>query len=60
MGRLEKALTLQDAFYIVMIVWMGLSILALLIDLVLVGMKLMHGDYNVTIPIRIGMTLPVS
>ena len=58
--KLRKGLTLQDAFYMVMIAWVGLSIIALLIDLVIVGIHLMRGDYNVTIPIRVGLTLPTS
>jgi len=58
--RLKKALTLQDAFYIAMIAWITLSVLAILYDLIVAGVRLMHGDYNVTIPIHVGLTLPVS
>ncbi len=60
MRKLRKALTLEEAFYMVMIAWVTLSIFALLIDLVIVGIRLMNGDYNVTIPISVGLTLPTA
>ena len=57
---MRKGLTLQDMFYIAMIVWVGLSILALLYDLIVVGLNLLHGNYNVTIPLKVGLTIPLT
>ncbi|UXD21970.1 hypothetical protein IPA_00320 [Ignicoccus pacificus DSM 13166] len=60
MKKIRSGLTLQDALYIAMIIWVGLSILALLYDLVIVGINLLHGNYNVTIPLKVGLTIPTA
>ena len=56
----RKGLTLQDAFYIVMIAWMAISIFAIIIDIILVVFNVSKGNYNVTIPIHVGFTLPLT
>jgi len=56
----RKGLTLQDALYIVMIAWMAISILAIIIDILLVAFNVSRGNYNVTIPVHVGFTLPLT
>jgi len=43
-----------------MIIWVVISILAILIDIVLVALNVSRGNLNVTIPIRVGFTLPLA
>ncbi|WP_052570120.1 hypothetical protein [Ignicoccus hospitalis] len=56
----KRGITLQDALTIVMILWLSLSILALLIDIYLALHHISKGNYNITIPLRIGITLPLG
>ena len=58
--RRSRGLTLQDALAIAMLVWIGISVLALLIDVGIVIYNISRGNYNVTIPIRIGVSLPLT
>jgi len=58
--KIRKAITLEEAFYWVMIIWLALSILALLYDLIVVGLNFLNGNYNVTIPIHVGLSVPLS
>ncbi len=56
----KKALTLQDMFYIAMILWIAISILTIIFNLYVAGIRLARGDTNVTIPISVGLTIPLS
>ncbi|WP_157058693.1 hypothetical protein [Ignicoccus islandicus] len=56
----RKALTLQEWFYIAMILWVASSILVVIFNLIVAGIKLSKGDLNVTIPISVGLTIPLG
>ena len=58
--RKSRGLTLQDALTIAMLVWIGISVIALLIDIGVVMYNISKGNYNVTIPIRVGVSLPLT
>ena len=43
-----------------MILWVAASILVILFNLYVAGIKLSKGDLNVTIPLTVGLTIPLS
>ncbi len=58
--KLRRGLTLTDILYIIAVVWMIFNILAIATELFIAWNKISHGNYNVTIPISISATVPLT
>ncbi len=58
--KLKRGLTVTEILYIIAIVWMVFNILAIATELFIAWNKISRGDYNITIPISIAATIPLT